>query len=34
MEQLSIARLTTDKWEKARASITLFWDTTRSQKTR
>lgn len=28
IQELSIARLTTDEWEKAQASITLFWDTT------
>lgn len=33
MELLSITRLTTDKWKKAQASITLFWDTTPSQET-
>lgn len=26
MEGLSIIRLTPDEWEKAQASITLFWD--------
>ncbi len=31
MEQLSITRLTTDQWEKAQASITLFWDIVPSQ---
>ncbi|MFB8791655.1 MAG: GNAT family N-acetyltransferase [Potamolinea sp.] len=33
MEKLSITRLTIDKWAKAQASITLFWDTTPSQET-
>jgi ribosomal protein S18 acetylase RimI-like enzyme len=33
IQQLSITRLTTDKWEKALDSITLFWDTTPSQET-
>lgn len=33
MEELSITRLTTDEWEKAQASITLFWDTAPSQET-
>jgi ribosomal protein S18 acetylase RimI-like enzyme len=31
MEQLSITRLTTDQWEEAQASITLFWDIVPSQ---
>lgn len=31
MEQLSITRLRTDQWEKAQASITLFWDIAPSQ---
>jgi hypothetical protein len=30
IEELSIVRLTTDEWEKAQASIMLFWDTTPS----
>ena len=33
IEELSIIRLTTDEWEKAQASITLFWDTAPSQET-
>lgn len=33
MEKLSITRLTIEKWEKAQASIKLFWDTTPSQET-
>jgi ribosomal protein S18 acetylase RimI-like enzyme len=33
IEELSIVRLTTDEWEKAQASIMLFWDTTPSQET-
>lgn len=33
IEKLSIARLTIDEWEKARDSITLFWDTVPSQET-
>ncbi len=33
MEKLSITRLTIDEWEKAQASITLFWDTAPSQET-
>ncbi|MBW4473362.1 MAG: GNAT family N-acetyltransferase [Stenomitos rutilans HA7619-LM2] len=31
--QFSITRLTIDQWEKARASIMLFWDTTPSHET-
>jgi ribosomal protein S18 acetylase RimI-like enzyme len=31
--ELSIARLTNVEWEKAQASITLFWDRTPSQET-
>ena len=33
MAQLSITRLTTDQWEKAQASVTLFWDIIPSQAT-
>lgn len=33
IQELSIARLTTDEWEKAQASITLFWDTAPTQET-
>jgi ribosomal protein S18 acetylase RimI-like enzyme len=33
MAQLSITRLTTDRWEKAQASITLFWDIIPGQAT-
>ena len=33
IEKLSIARLTTNEWEKAIDSITLFWDTAPSQET-
>jgi ribosomal protein S18 acetylase RimI-like enzyme len=33
MEELLIIRLTTDEWEKAQASITLFWEKVPSQKT-
>ncbi|MCA1991816.1 MAG: GNAT family N-acetyltransferase [Coleofasciculus sp. S288] len=33
IEELSITRLTTDEWEKAQASITIFWDTVPSQET-
>ncbi|HAX78875.1 MAG TPA: hypothetical protein DCY88_24365 [Cyanobacteria bacterium UBA11372] len=33
IEKLSIARLTTNEWEKAINSITLFWDTAPSQET-
>jgi ribosomal protein S18 acetylase RimI-like enzyme len=33
IEKLSITRLTTDEWEKAQASITLFWDTAPNQET-
>ena len=32
-EDFLIMRLTTDEWEKAQASITLFWDTAPSQET-
>jgi aminoglycoside 3-N-acetyltransferase I len=32
-EELLIMRLTNDEWEKARASIMLFWDTVPSQET-
>lgn len=32
-EEVLIIRLTTDEWEKAQASITLFWDTAPSQET-
>ncbi len=32
MEELLITRLTTDKWEKAQASVALFWDTKPSQE--
>ncbi|NEQ23652.1 MAG: GNAT family N-acetyltransferase [Microcoleus sp. SIO2G3] len=33
IEELSITRLTTDEWEKAQASIMLFWDIAPSQET-
>jgi ribosomal protein S18 acetylase RimI-like enzyme len=33
MEELLIMRLTTDEWEKAQASITLFWEKVPSQET-
>lgn len=33
MEDLLIMRLTTDEWEKAQASITLFWEKSPSQET-
>jgi ribosomal protein S18 acetylase RimI-like enzyme len=33
MEELLIMRLTTDEWEKAQASITLFWEKAPSQQT-
>ncbi len=32
IEELSITRLTTNEWEKAQASIALFWDIEPSQK--
>ncbi|HEY9707427.1 MAG TPA: GNAT family N-acetyltransferase [Oculatellaceae cyanobacterium] len=33
MEELLIMRLTTDEWEKAQASITLFWEKSPTQET-
>ncbi|MCU0543210.1 MAG: GNAT family N-acetyltransferase [Oscillatoriaceae cyanobacterium Prado104] len=33
MKELSIARLTPDEWQKAQASIELFWDVAPSQET-
>jgi ribosomal protein S18 acetylase RimI-like enzyme len=33
MEKLSIARLTPDEWQKAQASIELFWDVAPNQET-
>ena len=33
MEELLIMRLTTDQWEKAQASIALFWEKVPSQET-
>lgn len=33
IEQLLITRLTTEQWEKAQASIALFWDITPTQET-
>lgn len=33
IERLSITRLTIDRWEKAQASVALFWDIAPSQET-
>lgn len=33
MQELSIARLTPDEWQKAQASIALFWDIGPNQET-